>query len=87
MRISCATVLSRGPQNQQTLEQGRRFLSDNRLAVLDVLKKSAGLGHSVNVSEQSIDELSETFLLLMSITGFLDVCSRLPKHLSLANNS
>jgi nuclear pore complex protein Nup205 len=78
LRIICAAILSRGPQNQQTLEQGRRFLSDNRLAVLAVLKKSAGLGSSVNVSEESIDEVSESFLLLISITGFLDVCSSSP---------
>lgn len=74
MRIICASVLSRGPQNHQTLEQGRRFLADNRLAVLAVLKKSAGLGDAVDVTKQCIDELAESFLLLISITGFLDVC-------------
>jgi nuclear pore complex protein Nup205 len=78
MRIICAVVLSRGPQNQQTLEQGRRFLADNRLAFVAILKKSAGLGNSGDVSEQSIDELSESFLLLISITGFLDVCRLSP---------
>lgn len=73
MRVICAAVLSRGPQNQQTIDQGRRFLSENRLSVLAILKQSAGLGNSIGVSEQIIDELAESFLLLISMTGFLDV--------------
>jgi nuclear pore complex protein Nup205 len=73
MRVICAAVLSRGSQNQQTLEQGRRFLSENRLSILAVLKKSAGLGNISGISEQSIDDLAESFMLLMSVTGFLDV--------------
>lgn len=73
MRVICAAVLSRGSQNQQTLEQGRRFLSENRLSILAVLKKSAGLGNTTGISEQSIDELAESFMLLISVTGFLDV--------------
>jgi nuclear pore complex protein Nup205 len=73
MRVICAAVLSRGAQNHQTLEQGRRFLSENRLSVLAILKRSAGLNNSSDGSQQSIDELAESFLLLISITGFLDV--------------
>jgi nuclear pore complex protein Nup205 len=73
MRVICAAVLSRGSQNQQTLEQGRRFLSENRLSILAVLKKSAGLGNTSGISEQSIDELADSFMLLISVTGFLDV--------------
>jgi len=74
MRILCAAVLSRGPQNQQTIDQGRKFLSDNRLTVLSVLKKSAGLGGPTGSSNPSIDELAESYMLLISITDFLDVC-------------
>lgn len=73
MRVICAAVLSRGSQNQQTLEQGRRFLSENRLSILAVLKKSAGLGNASGTSQQSIDDLSSSFMLLMTMTGFLDV--------------
>jgi nuclear pore complex protein Nup205 len=73
LRVICAAVLSRGSQNKQTLEQGRRFLSENRLSILAVLKKSAGLGNTSDISEQSIDELADSFMLLMSVTGFLDV--------------
>lgn len=74
----CAVVLSRGPQNEQTLDQGRRFLADNRLSVLAVLKKSAGLGTNVEASMQSIGELADSYMLLMSFTGYLDVSAFSP---------
>jgi nuclear pore complex protein Nup205 len=72
MRVICAAVLSRGSQNQQTLEQGRKFLSENRLSILAVLKKSAGLGNTSGMSQQSIDDLADSFTLLMSVTEFLE---------------
>jgi nuclear pore complex protein Nup205 len=72
MRVICAAVLSRGSQNQQTLEQGRKFLSENRLSILAVLKKSAGLGNTSGISQQSIDDLGDSFMLLMSVTCFLE---------------
>lgn len=79
MRILCAAVLSRGSQNQQTLDQGRKFLSENRLTVLSVLKKSAGLGGSAGFADHSIDELAESYMLLISVTDFLDVCFQDPR--------
>ena len=72
MRIVCAALLSRGTQNQQSLEQGRRFLTENRLPILAVLKKSAGLGSGVKVTE-AVDELADAFMLLVSFTEFLEV--------------
>lgn len=72
-RVICAVVLSRGPQNEQTLEQARRFLAENRLSVLAVLKKSAGLGVSTHGSMKSTEELADSYTLLMSVTGFIDV--------------
>lgn len=73
MRVICTAVLSRGSQNEQTLDQGRIFLLDNRLSILAVLKKSAGIGARAGSSEQSIDDLAESYMLLMSVTGFLEV--------------
>jgi len=73
MRIICAALLSRGAQNEQSLEQGRRFLAENRLPILAVLKKSAGLGSGVHVPEGSANELAEAFMLLIAVSGFLDV--------------
>lgn len=71
MRLICAVVLSRGAQNEPTLDHGRTFLLENRLSVLSVLKKSAGIG--TDGSRQSIYDLAESYMLLMSVTGFLDV--------------
>ena len=65
--------MSRGSQNQQTLDQGRSFLSENRLSILAVLKRSAGLGAGNDRPEESLDDLADSFMLLMSITGFVDV--------------
>lgn len=86
MRVVCAAVLSRGSQNQQTLGQGRKFLAENRLSILAVFKKSAGIGTGSVLSGQIIDELAESFMLLMTITGFLDVGHTLnPFHDTLVN--
>jgi nuclear pore complex protein Nup205 len=71
-RVICATLLSRGSQNQQSLEQGRKFLTDNSLSILAVLKKSAGLGAGVQATEQ-IDELADSFMLLVTFSQFLEV--------------
>jgi len=73
MRVICAIVLSRGPENEQTLDLGRTFLTDNKLSGIAVLKKSAGIGTHGEVSAQSVAELADSYMLLMSITGFLDV--------------
>lgn len=73
MRVIITVILSRGPQNEQTLEQGRKFLSENRLSILGVLKRSAGLGVGPDAPEQSIEELADSFVMLISVTGFIDV--------------
>lgn len=72
-RVICAVVLSRGPQNEQTLDQARKFLAENRLSVLTVLKKSAGLAASAHGSMKSTEELADSYTLLMSLSGFIDV--------------
>jgi len=83
MRLICAIVLSRGPENEQTLDLGRTFLTDNKLSVIAVLKKSAGIGTRGEVSAQSVAELADSYMLLMSITGFLDLEEATPKRPSL----
>ena len=72
MRVICAALLSRGTQNQQSLDQGRRFLAENKLSIMAVLKKSGGLAPGVQVTEQ-IDELADSFMLLVTFTGYLEV--------------
>jgi nuclear pore complex protein Nup205 len=80
MRVICAVLLSRGSQNEQTLDQGRIFLNENRLSILAVLKKSAGIGAGAGISEPSVDELAESYMLLMSVSGFLDVSHSLSQR-------
>jgi nuclear pore complex protein Nup205 len=80
MRVICAALLSRGPQNEISLDQGRRFLMDNRLSTLAVLKKSAGLGLGTSASTDSIIELAECYMILINVTGFLDVSSRTTRY-------
>jgi nuclear pore complex protein Nup205 len=86
MRVICAAVLSRGSQNEQTLEQGRKFLTENRLSIMAVLKKSAGLVGQTDTSKDSVEELAESFMLLMSITGFLEVSQFICCHTFIADS-
>ncbi|ESZ96367.1 hypothetical protein SBOR_3250 [Sclerotinia borealis F-4128] len=73
MRVICCALVTRGQKNEQSLEQGRRFLVDNKAAILAVLKRSAGLGIGNDVAEQSIVDISDSFMFLMTITHFVDV--------------
>ncbi|KAL3423236.1 nuclear pore complex subunit [Phlyctema vagabunda] len=81
MRVICAAVLSRGSQNEQTVDQGRRFLTENRLAILAVFKQAAGLGSGSGNAGQSIEELADSFMVLISATGFIDFEEKLDKRL------
>ncbi|KAM3083833.1 hypothetical protein ACMFMG_002057 [Clarireedia jacksonii] len=72
LRVICSTLISRGLNNEQTLQQGRKFLADNRASILAVLKRSAGLGTGNTAAEESIDDIADSFMLLMTITDFVD---------------
>ena len=73
-RVISAVVLSRGPQNEQTLDQARSFLIENRPLVVAIFKLQAKVGavtfESMGVN---VDEISELFVLLLTVTEFLDV--------------
>ena len=78
--ISCVT-LSRGTQNDQTIETVRRFLAENRALVVATFKRQAKVGGvSFDDAGVNIEELVELFTLLISMTDFLDV-SLFPKLL------
>lgn len=69
-------VISRGPQNEQTLESAKGFLVESRPLVVAVLKRQAKIG-GVSFDDVGagvdIDELVELFILLIAMTEFLDV--------------
>ncbi len=75
MRVVNAAVLSKGSQNEQTRDQARKFVTENRLTFLTVFKRSAKLGGSrdLTLDQDLIDELEEAYIFLMQVSGFLEV--------------
>lgn len=73
-RVISSVVLSRGPQNEQTLGQARSFLIESRPLVVAIFKLQAKVGavtfESMGVN---VDEIAELFVLLLTVTEFLDV--------------
>ncbi|KAK7987638.1 hypothetical protein PG989_007953 [Apiospora arundinis] len=73
MRIIGASIVSRGSHN---VLQGRRFLTEHRMLVTHVLKRSQGIGANGSKTdaqlEDKIEELAEAFMVLMLRTGFID---------------
>lgn len=75
-RIITSVVLSRGSQNEQTMNQARSFLAENRPLVVAMFKRQAKVG-AVTIESVGlrVEELVELFVLLITVTGFLDVRS------------
>ena len=73
-RVITSIVLSRGSQNEQSIESARVFLTENRPLVVSIFKRQAKIG-GVSFDDAGIDieELVELFLLLIWMTNFLDV--------------
>jgi nuclear pore complex protein Nup205 len=73
-RVITSVVLSRGPQNEQTIEGAKGFLVENRPLVVSMFKRQARIGGvSFNDAGVDIEELVELFVLLIAVTDFLDV--------------
>lgn len=84
-RVVGAAVLARGPQSSVTQGPARRFLTQHRALLVQVLKKSAGIGSGLQHRgdaaedalqmqlEQNVGDLAEAFMLLITATGFLEV--------------
>ncbi|CAN8096727.1 unnamed protein product [Discula destructiva] len=74
-RIIGAAVLASGSQSTATQGPARRFLTEHRMLIVHVLKKSAGIGHGLKASlqlEESIEDLAEAFMVLITTTEFLE---------------
>ncbi|TPX09838.1 uncharacterized protein E0L32_009029 [Thyridium curvatum] len=74
-RIIGAAVLSRGSHN---VIQGRRFLTEHRMLVAHVLKRSAGIGATPRGLEERIEDLADAFMVLITATGFLEFEDQAP---------
>ncbi|RYP92133.1 hypothetical protein DL770_001714 [Monosporascus sp. CRB-9-2] len=72
-RIIGAAIVSRGSHN---MLQGRRFLTEHRMLVMHVLKRSAGIGSGGAKMDKGlldrINELAEAFMVIITATGFLE---------------
>ncbi|KJR80819.1 nuclear pore complex protein Nup205 [Sporothrix schenckii 1099-18] len=69
-RIIGAAVVSRGSHN---ILQGRRFLSEHRMLVMHVFKRSAGIGPaSSRALDERVEDLAEAFMVLIVATDFLE---------------
>jgi nuclear pore complex protein Nup205 len=75
MRVVLACILSRGPQNRQAIDAGKLFLMENRTVAVTVFKRHAGIGGKVQDGVGDLKQLVDMFVLLFSLTGFIDVCS------------
>jgi nuclear pore complex protein Nup205 len=73
-RIIGVAIVSRGSHN---ILQGRRFLTDHRMLVTHVLKRSAGVGTGAGEMDpmlaERIGDLAEAFMVMITATGFLEV--------------
>ena len=73
-RVIISVVLSRGPQNDRTIESAKGFLVENRPLVVSMFKRQARIGGvSFDDAGVDIEELAELFVLLIAVTDFLDV--------------
>ncbi|KAH8674111.1 nucleoporin Nup186/Nup192/Nup205 [Xylariales sp. PMI_506] len=74
-RIIGAAIVSRSAHNVQ---QGRKFLSDHRMLVMHILKRSAGIGGGGVVGkldvvlEDKIQDLAEAFMVIIMATDFIE---------------
>ncbi|KAI1324854.1 nucleoporin Nup186/Nup192/Nup205 [Xylariaceae sp. FL0255] len=72
-RIIGAAIISRGSHN---ILQGRRFLTDHRMLVMHILKRSAGIGNGAGRMDPKladrIEDLAEAFMVIITATEFLE---------------
>lgn len=68
LRVVATVMLSRGPQNRQTLDAGSAFLRANRNVATTVFKRHAGIGGERDDGVGELQKLAECFVLLFSLT-------------------
>ena len=85
LRIINSVVISRGRQNEQTMGLARSFLKEYRQTIVGIFKRHAAIGvaslqvltateDGAKKEKVELSELVDGFTLLMSVTGFLEVC-------------
>lgn len=80
IRVIVSVVFVRGLHNEQTLEQTRFFLAENRSSMVGIFKRIANVGgRGVNsAAPEGIDntliDLAKSYMALITATDFLEVC-------------
>ncbi len=77
IRVINSALLSRGAQNTQTIEQGRKFLQQNRQSVVAIFKRDAKVGTVRDKTSDDLADLVDALILMITTTGFLDVSGQL----------
>ncbi|KAF1990000.1 nuclear pore complex subunit Nup192 [Aulographum hederae CBS 113979] len=77
LRVITSVVISKGPQNEQTMGLARQFLSEHRMSMVGIFKRNAGItsggGGGRRRGEMSdLSDLVDQYTLLISATGFLE---------------
>ncbi|KAI9716272.1 MAG: hypothetical protein M1812_005497 [Candelaria pacifica] len=80
IRVINSVVLSMGPQHERTMKSARTFLTENRSSILSVLKRHARIGGVQVEKSGDLGELVDNFVLLITMTGFLDHPNQSSKH-------
>ncbi|KAF2138835.1 uncharacterized protein K452DRAFT_320940 [Aplosporella prunicola CBS 121167] len=72
LRVINSVVVTRGPQNEQTRQQARYFIDENRASIVSVFKRHARVGGRSEVAGSDLDELVDNLMILISATDFLE---------------
>lgn len=74
LRVVTCCILSKGPQNEQTKKLGRQFLEETKNVALTVFKRHSNIrGPKPEAVGGDLRELTDMFVLLMSLTGYIEV--------------
>lgn len=65
-------------QNQQTVDEIRRFLTENRQSMVTLFKRHAKIGSAQTDIPEELDELVKQLVLLITVTDFLAVSAVAP---------
>jgi nuclear pore complex protein Nup205 len=74
LRLLVSVFLSRGQQNQQSQQQMRGFLTENRANMVGVFKRYRGISGGVAPGTRvSLENVVKSYVALMSMADFVQV--------------
>lgn len=76
LKVVVAVVLTKGPNNNATVQQAKRFLQENRASMQAVFKRTSAVKNTAGPPEVEAVEVAEHFARLLIATGFMEVSSQ-----------